>query len=353
MTSQDNCRSEFIPACRSEFIPTRGVGLKPDLQKLLLLALFASSAQAGEYQAPRNEYGQPDLRGVWNFSSDVPLQRPKEMADKVYRTREELLKANAQRDEGLEKMTQTAAVVGAHNTFWLDWHSQIEDLRTSLITYPANGRLPKLVDGVKKIGGLAAGLKDIPGTRPVRFYFGGIGKDGPEDRGLSERCIASNIGPPLTPGFDTNYIQIFQARDHVVLLNELIHDARTIPLDGRPPLDAELRSWLGDSRGRWEGDTLVVETRNFNGKTPSFDDTGTSADKIVTERFTRVAPGVVNYAVTLVDPKTFEDRLEFWFPMVKTDKRVYEFACHEGNYSMELILGGARKEEQDALQAKK
>jgi hypothetical protein len=316
---------------------------------LVLLALAVAPARAAKYRAPRNEYGQPDLRGVWNFSSDVPLERAKEFADKSHRTREELDKANAARDTNLERLTQVAGGVGAHNSFWLDYKAHAEDLRTSLISYPANGRLPKLVDGVQKIGGFAAALKDIPGTRPVRFYFGGIGKDGPEDRGLGERCIASEVGPPLTPGFDNNYIQIFQGRDHVVILNEQIHDARTIPLDARPPVDGELRAWLGYSRGRWEGNTLVVETSNFNDLTPSFDGSGTAYHKSVTERLTRVSDSTVSYEVTLVDPQTFQDRIEFSFPMIKTDHRIYEFACHEGNYSMDMILRGARKEEQDSL----
>lgn len=319
-----------------------------------IFAAFAPAAHAADtttkYQAPRNEYGQPDLRGVWNFSSDVPLQRPKDTPDKLFRTREDIAKANAARQKQLEQLTQQG--VGFHNEFWLDYQSQVEDLRTSLLVYPPNGRLPKLVDGVTKIGGLAAAFKDIPGTRPVRFGFGGIGKDGPEDRGLSERCLAADNGPPFAPGFDNNYLQIFQGRDHVVILNEQIHDARTVFLDERPPLDPELRGWYGYSRGHWQGDTLVIETRNFNGLTQSFDAAGTSYDKVVTERFTRTANDTVEYQATVVDPKTFTDRFTLVFPLAKTDKRLYEFACHEGNYSMEIILGGARKEEADALQAK-
>ncbi len=323
----------------------------------LVVSILAASAPAAraadtttKYQAPRNEYGQPDLRGVWNFSSDVPLQRPKDTPDKLFRTREDIAKANAARQKQLEQLTQQG--VGFHNEFWLDYQSQVEDLRTSLLVYPPNGRLPKLVDGVTKIGGLAAAFKDIPGTRPVRFGFGGIGKDGPEDRGLSERCLAADNGPPFAPGFDNNYLQIFQGRDHVVILNEQIHDARTVFLDERPPLDPELRGWYGYSRGHWQGDTLVIETRNFNGLTQSFDAAGTSYDKVVTERFTRTANDTVEYQATVVDPKTFTDRFTLVFPLAKTDKRLYEFACHEGNYSMEIILGGARKEEADALQAK-
>jgi hypothetical protein len=315
-----------------------------------LLAAATHAADTTQYEAPRNEYGQPELRGVWNFSSDVPLQRPKDTPDKLYQTREEIDKALAAREKQFEQFTQQG--VGFHNTFWLDYRSQTENLRTSLLVYPVNGRLPKLVDGITKVGGFAAAFKDVPGTRPVRFGFGGIGKDGPEDRGLSERCIAADNGPPLTPGFDNNYLQIFQGRDHIVILNEQIHDARTVFLDGRAPPDSEVRGWYGYSRGRWEGDTLLIETGNFNGLTQSFDSSGTSYDKLVTERLTRVADDRLEYEATVVDPKTFTEPFTLVFPMARTDKRLYEFACHEGNYSMEMILGGARKEEADALGAR-
>jgi hypothetical protein len=325
------------------------------LMTLSLLVAFApalpAAGAAAKYQAPRNEYGQPDLGGVWNFSSDVPLQRPKDTPDKQFQTPEDIAKSNAAREKQLEQFTQQG--VGFHNQFWLDYRSQTENLRTSLLVYPPNGRLPKLVDGVTLVGGLAAAFKDIPGKRPVRFGFGGIGKDGPEDRGLSERCIAADNGPPFAPGFDNNYLQIFQSRDRIVLLHEQIHDARTVFLDERPPLDEELRGWYGYSRGHWEGDTLVVETRNFNGLTQSFNSSGTSLDKVVTERLRRTADNTLEYEATVVDPKTFTDRFTLVFPMARSDKRLYEFACHEGNYSMEIILSGARKEEADALQARK
>jgi hypothetical protein len=325
------------------------------LMTLSLLVAFAPALPAADaaakYQAPRNEYGQPDLGGVWNFSSDVPLQRPKDTPDKQFQTPEDIAKSNAAREKQLEQFTQQG--VGFHNQFWLDYRSQTENLRTSLLVYPPNGRLPKLVDGVTLVGGLAAAFKDIPGKRPVRFGFGGIGKDGPEDRGLSERCIAADNGPPFAPGFDNNYLQIFQSRDRIVLLHEQIHDARTVFLDERPPLDEELRGWYGYSRGHWEGDTLVVETRNFNGLTQSFNSSGTSLDKVVTERLRRTADNTLEYEATVVDPKTFTDRFTLVFPMARSDKRLYEFACHEGNYSMEIILSGARKEEADALQARK
>ena len=148
-----------------------------NLGRSIVLSLFVAivpavhaADAAQKYRAPRNEYGQPDLRGVWNFSSDVPLQRSKDTPDKQFQTRADIEKSNAAREKQLEQYTQQG--VGAHNVFWLDYKSQAENLRTSLIVYPANGRLPKLVDGVTKVGGFAAAFKDIPGTRPVRFGFG-------------------------------------------------------------------------------------------------------------------------------------------------------------------------------------
>src|SRR5262249_2759819 len=161
--------------------------------------------------------------------------------------------------------------------------------------------LPKLVDGVQRVGGFAAIFNDIKGTLPVRFFAGGIGKDGPEDRGLFERCIVGpNTGPPFTPGGDNNYLQIVRTRDYVGLVAEHSHDARIVPLDGRPRTDNAPRRWYGDSRGRWEGETLVVETTNFNTLTQSFNDTGTGRSKVVTERFTRVSDMTLDYEATIV-----------------------------------------------------
>jgi hypothetical protein len=322
---------------------------------LVLMAVAASAAGLeAQYQAPRNEFGQPDLQGVWNFSSDVPLERSKEFADKKFFTREELAKQNIAREillDGIVKLTP----VEVADRVWLDYKAQAENLRTSLILYPENGRMPALVEGVRRIGGLAAILAgDIPGSRPVRFFFGGIGKDGPEDRGLAERCLVGpNARPPLLPGFDSNYVQIFQTTNHVSLLVDTFHGTRMVPLDGRPHLGEKLRSWSGDSRGRWEGETLVVETRNFSGLTQSFHDAGTSYDEVVTERFTRVSENVLDYEATVVDPKTFQDKVVLSFPMAKVDVRIYETACHEGNYSMTNTLAGARTEEQEALKTKR
>ena len=318
---------------------------------ILLTALATQAATAGAtYKAPRTEYGQPNLQGVWNYSSDVPLERPKELADRTFVTREERVQQNAARETSFDRLLNIAA---GHDKFWLDYVAQVEDLRTSLIVYPENGRLPQLIDGVQRIGGFAAALNDIKGTLPVRFFAGGIGKDGPEDRGLFERCLAGpNTGPPLMPGGDNNYMQIVQTRDSVVLLTEHIHDARIVPLDGRPHVDAALRRWSGDSRGHWDGESFVVETTNFSDLTQSFNDSGVGSDKVLTERFTRLSDKTLNYEATIVDPRTYEDKIVFAFPMARFDGRVYEFACHENNYSMSMILSGARKAEQEATKAK-
>lgn len=334
----------------------RAIYQKGHASLFLVLTTFAASAVGldAQYKAPANEFGQPDLQGVWNFSSDVPLERAKEFADKKFFTRDELAKQNIARETTLDRISKLAPVE-VTDRVWLDYKGQAENLRTSLIIYPENGRVPELVEGVRRVGGLAAIIAgDIPGNRPVRFFFGGIGKEGPEDRGLAERCLVGpNARPPLMPGFDSNYVQIFQTTDHVSLLVDTFHGTRMVPLDGRPHLGEKLRSWSGDSRGRWEGETLVVETMNFNGLTQSFNDAGTSYDEVVTERFTRVSENVIEYEATVVDPKTFQDKVVLSFPMAKVDVRIYETACHEGNYSMTNTLAGARTEEQEALKAKR
>ena len=236
--------------------------------------------------------------------------------------------------------------VGGYNSFWYERASIGYDLRTSLITYPANGRIPDLVEGATmQRGGLSA---DIPGERPVRFVVGGISKDGPEDRGLSERCIVGfNAGPPFMPSSYNNNVQIIQHRDHVVIMTEMIHDARIVPLNAGPELHDDIRLWSGDSRGHWDGGTLVVETRNFNGLTQSFTTSpyGNSYDKLLTERFTRVDAATIEYEFTIDDPGTFTDKITVMVPMTKVDGLLYEYACHEGNYGMTNMLRGARLQE--------
>ena len=338
-------------------------GRNGSLLVLVLLTGAALSAAGLEpkYKAPRTEHGQPDFRGVWNFSSDVPLERSPAFADKKFFTREELAQQRAVKGKALDARAKFAPVEDV-GVAWLDYAAQIENLRTSLIAYPENGRLPKLVDGVRRLPGpeeFVAALADAKGGPPPALLAAlGAGKrDGPQDFSLSERCLADSAradsaSPPFMPAFDGNYVQVIQSKDHVALLTEPLHRARIVPLDGSPHLGENLRSWSGDSRGRWEGETLVIETRNFNNRTRSFAGAGTSRDKVVTERFTRVSSNALEYEATIVDPKTFQDRIVLSLPMAKVDTRIYESACHEGNYSLPNALSGARKEEQEAMKTK-
>ncbi len=304
--------------------------------------LTAGMAAAQEdYTAPRTEWGQPDLQGVWNFSSIVPLQRPAFFGDKQTLTEEEIAAFAAQTELGLQALNEQG--VGGYNTFWTEMGTGADN-RTARIMYPENGKLPETVEGVPvQVGGLGP---DEPGERPVRMVVGGIAKDGPEDRGLSERCILGfNSGPPFEPNLYNNNVQIIQSKNTAVIMTEMIHDARIVPLGERPPLDDDIRLWTGDSRGYWDGDTLVVETRNFNSLTQSFSVYGTAEDKVLTERFTRTSPYTVEYEYTLDDPSTFTDKIVVMTVMSKVDGQLYEYACHEGNYGMVNILRGERMAE--------
>ncbi len=310
---------------------------------------LSGSAIAQDYTAPRTEYGQPDLQGVWNYSSNTPLQRPEQFAGREYMTVEEAAAWQERRIEVTEVSRQTGNGVGGYNTFWFEMAGTGDDLRTSLVTYPANGRLPAIVEGAPmQYGGLAS---DVPSERPVRFVVGGIAKDGPEDRGLSERCIVGfSSGPPFLPGGYNNNLQIIQHRDYAVIMTEMINDARIVQLNKNSHVPDDIRLWSGDSIGYWEGETLVVKTRNFTDYTQSLppfgaSNYGTGFHKVLEERFTRTGPYNVNYEFILVDPATFQDRIEVRVPMAKVDGQMYEYACHEGNYGMLNILRGARMEE--------
>ncbi len=314
-------------------------------QELIIIfapLFFTGFLQAqDDYSAPRTEWDKPDLRGVWNFSSVIPLQRPAFFGDKKYLTEEEITALANRTEAGFEAINNIG--VGGYDTFWLEM-GESGDNRTSLITYPENGRFPETQEGVPvQVGGLGP---DEPGVRPVRMVVGGIAKDGPEDRGLSERCILGfNSGPPFTPNLYNNNVQIFQNENNAVVMTEMIHDARIVPIESKKSLDDDIRLWTGDSRGYWDGDTLVVETRNFNRFTQSFGVFGSAEDKLLTERFTRVGPYTVEYEFTVEDPSTFKDKIVAMVPMSKVDGQLYEYACHEGNYGMVNILRGERMSE--------
>ena len=318
----------------------------------LLFTLTTTTFAQTDYVLPRTEYGHPDLQGVWNFASHTPVQRAERYGNREYLSAAENEENRLQSIAAFEARAESHFDgVGGYNSFWYERAAIGYDLRTSLITYPANGRLPNLVEGAYlQSGGVGS---DIPGERPVRFVVGGIRKDGPEDRGLSERCIVGfNAGPPFMPSSYNNNVQIIQHRDHVVIMTEMIHDARIVPLSAGPELHDNIRLWSGDSRGYWDGETLVVETRNFNGMTQSFlsSSYGDSYDKKLTERLTRVDPLTIEYEFTIDDPGTFTDKIAVMVPMTQVDGLLYEYACHEGNYGMANLLRGARREELDASQ---
>ena len=316
---------------------------------VLLVPGVAGAQSQSEWEPPRLPDGRPDLQGVWDFRTATPLERPEALADRATLTDEEAAAvefgatafqraADAQPPEGS---------VGAYNAFWLDFGTTVtDDRRSSLIVDPPDGRLPDVVEGALRHDGSLD--VDLPGPRPVRLRSAGIGADGPEDRGIAERCILGfNSGPPMMPSAYNNNMQLFQNEDHVVILNEMVHDARIVPLDGRPHIPDAIRHWTGDARGRWEGDTLVVESRNYSDRTASFDPSaltalGTGSTLRLTERFTRVAEDTLLYEYTVDDPATFTRPFTVALPMRASAMPVFEYACHEGNYGMINALSGAR-----------
>ena len=326
---------------------------------LLPAAAQTPSSGAAQSTVPRRADGRPDLEGVWDFRTITPLERPTELAETAVLTEEEAA--------ALEQQSASAAVdrkpaegdVGAYNQFWLDSGAGVvEGGRTSLIVDPTNGRLPPLVPGAfRQVG--TYGNELLPAERPIRYRGGGIYPDGPEDRGLAERCLLGfNTGPPVIPGGYNQNIQVFQTSEYVVLFHEMVHDARIVPLDGRPRLPDGIRQWRGDSRGYWDGDTLVIESTNFSDKTLSFNDSltsgmGTGRTLHLTERLRRTDHDTLEYEFTVNDPTTFTRPFTGMIPMTKTEGPVFEYACHEGNYGLADILAGARMEERTAAEGAK
>ena len=302
----------------------------------------SASAAATSASAPRTAWGAPDLRGIWDFRTITPLERPDELAGKeVLADREaaEFQKKRRKERNNDQRPEKAADDVGrAYNDFWLDYGDSLtEDKRTSLIVDPPERKIPTLTPA----GQVRADERKQVMERPAH---------GPEDRGAFERCLLGfNAGPPMHPSGYNNNVQIFQTPDSVALLIEMVHDVRVVPLDGRAHLPENMRQWKGDSRGRWEGDTLVVETRNFTEAT-SFRGSGPNMHLI--ERFTRLSPDRLLYEFTIDDSESFTKPWTVAVPMKKTDQPIYEYACHEGNYSMENMLAGARAQEKAGEQAK-
>ena len=331
----------------------------PVIGVFLAHPLFAAEAA---YVVPRTEHGHPDLQGVWNFTTRTPFIRPEEFGNREFLTADEIQEQDDRRQQSLVSTAQREAEIadsilnnpangntGAVNNFWFENTGLTANQRTSLIVFPSDGQLPAINEGVRVQRSDAGGVREIPGDRPVRYTHGGIDRSGPEDRGLSERCLVFNAGPPLMNGPYNNNLQIFQNSDHVVILTEMGFDARIVPLDGREHVDAKITSWSGDSRGWFDGESLVVETRNFTDKIGSIGlrelAIGDASGRTLTERFTPLAEGVLEYMFTIDDPATFADRLIARWPMTRVDENIYEYACHAGNYALRNILRGARVEE--------
>ena len=332
----------------------------------LVLLAFAPAVliaqEAGGADVPRDPNGQPDISGVWDFRTLTPLQRPKNQEATLDEARAAELEAAAQERARVADLPsdperakpKAGANVGAYNNFWFDRGAKVvDDLRTSLIIDPPDGRLPATVPDVKRqtLG------DDLPSDRPVRLRVGGVGLDSHEDRGLSERCILGfNEGPPISPGGYNQNIQIFQSESHVAILNEMVHDTRMVPLDGRDHLPDSLRQWMGDSRGRWEGDTLVVETKNFTDRISSFSGSpfaavGSGYEMQITEKFQRLDQDTLMYEYTVNDPATYTTTFTARLLMKKSGAPMFEYACHEGNYGLHNMLSGARAKEAEAAAA--
>ncbi|MBG99863.1 MAG: hypothetical protein CMN58_05905 [Solibacterales bacterium] len=299
-------------------------------------------------QTNLTSWGKPNLQGVWDFRSLTPMERPENIAGKEVFTEEEaatfseefLVRESRDLADAEAEAAETGRVV-PYNDFWFDWGQTVTTDRTSLITNPPDGRMPALTNSAMKRRAERQAARRGVGTDEVS-PGGWI-----DELSAPVRCITGfNQGPPMTPSAYNNNMQLFQTADHVVILNEMVHDARIVPLDGRPHIPGQIRQWTGSSRGHWDGNTLVVET--VNRRDLSF--RGAGQHLYLTERFTRVSDDTLVYEVTLEDPTTWEEPWTFMVPMAKNPGEIYEYACHEGNYYMENMLRGKRAEEEAAQQ---
>ena len=316
------------------------------LAALVLSAPAPALAQNEASESPRTPWGAPDLQGVWDFRTITPLQRPEELGDQAFLTEEEaanqeqeVVERNARLWNQAAQRTEAGGNVGAYNNFWMDRGTRtVGSRRTSLIVDPPNGRIPPLsAEGQARADARA----EYRAAHPADSW---------EDRSVGERCVLGfNSGPPMEPRAYNNHMQLFQTADHVVILNEMVHDARIIPLDGGS-LHEGVTQWMGDSRGRWEGDTLVVDTTNFYNKNSFTERYGATTAMTLVERFTRVDAETLLYEFTVEDPATWTVPWTVEVPMLYSDDQVWEYACHEGNYGMDGILAGHRAEERDAAQ---
>ena len=300
---------------------------------LFLLAVLGAPAAALAQSAaapPVTPWGDPDLQGIWDYRTMTPLQRPRDLGDKDVFTAEE---AAAYERAEAESRADYDALPTVHAKFWLDYGTELTaDHRTSLIVDPPDGRVP-------------ARTKDAQ-TRAQARTEKRERTHSIQDRSITERCVVGfNAGPPMNPGAYNNNVMLLQIPGMVVLHNEMVHEVRVIPLDGRGHLPDGIRQLRGDSRGHWDGQTLVVETTNYTDRTNYF---GSGGEMRLIERFTRSDADTLLYEYTVEDPESFERSWTAALPMSRTDGPMFEFACHEGNYGLTHILSAARAEDRRA-----
>jgi hypothetical protein len=307
------------------------------------VAAAQSTGAAQDYVAPRTPDGQPDLQGFWSNQTYTSLERP-DGETSVYYTPEELAARVSGAATRESAQTDPGTIPDVHydfTQFGLDRSqaARAENLRTSLIVDPPDGKIPPVnAEGQRRAAERAAAQERLGGRW-----------DSAEANQLDDRCIMMvPAGPPMmNSGYNSNY-HIVQAPGYVMILAEMIHDARVVPLDDREAPAGGLSQWVGVSRGYWDGETLVVETSNFNAKNPF---RGSSARMTVTERFTRVAEDRIDYRFTVDDPGTWDTPWTAEMPMQRSRGPLFEFACHEGNYGLYNTLVGARMEERQAAEA--
>jgi hypothetical protein len=298
-------------------------------------AVLAQSISSGDSSIPRLENGKPDIQGTWDFRTITPMQRPVALGEKAYLTEEEArifeAEENVRRDR--DNFTDTSTT-GDYNQFWYDRGTElVGDRRTSLITSPSNGRIPEVTETTR--------------TRQIQRSAARELTLGVEARPLAERCIMGfNSGPPMTPSAYNNNVQLVQTENHLLIHNEMVHNARIVRMNATEHREFP-RKWEGDSIGYWEGDTLVVETDHFLRDT-SFGNS--SENMFLIERFTLINENTLDYEFTIEDSTTWTQPWTANFPMRRAELPIYEYACHEGNYSLAGVLGGWRQLEFNAEQ---
>ncbi len=331
-------RDGFVPDARPDVGVASGTARRGSPAAVQAPAVAVADARPA---APRTPWGDPDLQGVWNHGTITPLERPPEYAGRELLTEEEIAAANHASEiratsERRSELTREQDVALAYNQFW--WDRGISIGRTSLITDPADGRLPP------RTSEALARAATPEAQRLAAAKRGRVPAHGPEDMDLGDRCLVYRPVPITSSGYN-NHVHVLQSPGWVVIFQEQIHDIRFIPVTERPPLPDHVVQWLGVSRGRWEGDTLVVETGNFYEQA---DYLGSSVGRHVVERFTRVADDAIRYEFTVSDPSVWTRPWTGEVPWRPAEGPLFEYACHEGNYGMTNLLVSSRAVERES-----